>query len=118
MSVVQGNRAGLDQALEDDRLTVILLSGSPSGAAGKIYDRITQVIEQPFRKAFLIISLDVLSPAERSKWFGGDVERFAVIGGKGRVVAVQGSTSELMLSNGTYPSTLAIRRVFARGDGA
>ncbi len=118
MSVIHDSRTALDKALHDDRLTVIVLAGSPSSDAGKIYDRITQVIDAPFRKAFLITSLEVLSPTECSQWFGGETERFAVIGGEGRTVVTRGPASDLMLSNGVYPSNLAIRSAFARGDAA
>ncbi len=118
MSIVYDSRTGLEKALEDQRLTVMVLSGSPSSDAGKIYDRITQVIDAPFRKAFLITSLEVLLPSERSEWFGGDMERFAVIGGEERKVVTRGPASDLMLGNGLHPSTLAIRSAFAKGDAA
>jgi hypothetical protein len=43
------------------------------------------------------------------------VERYAVIGGDGRVIAARGTCADLMLTTRNEPSVMAIRSAFAKG---
>lgn len=116
--IIKENRTGLDQALGNPKLTVLLLSGVRESKAGKVYDFVSNENWDTWRRCFLITDLTVLTGAEQTEWFdGAKTDRYAVVGGKEhpKSVAQMGLIEDLLKSDGK-PGRRKIGSTFARGD--
>ena len=112
------NRVRLNQALENARLTVLLLSGMRESKAGKVHDFVSAHDLEQWRRCFLITDLTVISEAEKTRWFdGANTDYYAVVGSTEhpKVVAQKGFIGDLLGSDG-QPDILKIRSAFAIGD--
>ena len=112
------NQGKLDQALEDDRTTILLLSGGQDSKCEEVHAFVDGYDWEPWRHYFLITDLLILMPAELDQWFDGpNPDQYAVIGGATipKPVARKGPVEHLLKADGG-PSILKIRSVFAAGD--
>jgi len=113
MTVIDQDRSKLDAALEEDGVTLLLISDDPDPVAELVHDKAEDVAKE-WQRAFLVKDLAVLKPKERETWFEEE-GHFAVVGGKKKVVALRGPISNLMLPSGK-PSGVEIRWAFNQGD--
>lgn len=114
--------------LEDADSTILVLSGGPKAVLVHDYTQEAGVLE-PWQVCFLIEDFSILEQTEKDSWFGGaNPENYIVFGGedtaqqagadgpnKKKLVADQGSTSSLMVSD-TKVDKIAVSDVFAKGD--
>ena len=116
--IIMKNRVRLNQALENARLTVLLLSGMRESKAGKVHDFVSARDLEQWRRCFLITDLTVISEAEKTRWFdGAKTDHYAVVGSTEhpKAVAQEGSIEDLLRSDGR-PGIRKIRSAFAIGD--
>jgi hypothetical protein len=125
MTKIEDDRAPLDKALGNLKNTLLVLSGSDATAAGAIHEVAQAKITEPWRKAFWVTNLELLTEeelaSEHAKLFarGG---RYALIGRcKGddgrqhRVIVARGYHADL-LDSGGEPDVIKIRRAFNNAD--
>lgn len=106
-------RTKLQQALDTDGCTILIISDDPDSNAEHIHDKAEDVAKD-WQYVFLVTNLGMLKPAERKAWFDEE-GHYAVIGGTNKVVAVRGPLSDFLLPDGTA-SGIEIRWAFAQGD--
>jgi hypothetical protein len=108
---------GLNTAVNDDLLALLLLSGSQPSTAASVHDylEINDALED-FQQCFLITKLDKLSQQRQNDWFAGaSQDRYAVLRGpcpKG--VTCTGPVSDLLGDDGK-PSIIEILFVLSKG---
>ena len=110
------SRAALERALEDPALTVLLIAGS-DGTPLAVHDLAdgTETPARPWRVAFLVTDLALLTAAEKRDWELAD-GRYAVLGGDPpKALADSGDAADLTRTSGE-PSILRVRQAFANGD--
>lgn len=76
MAIITDDRSALDDALGDDRATLLVLVGEPPSSAGQVHDCAEgerpdcgEGITDDWRYTFLVTDPDILTPAERQEWF-------------------------------------------------
>ena len=116
--IIKENRTKLDQALGNDKTTILLLAGPDGSQSGAIHNFVMGYDWEPWRLYFLLTDLTILTSAEQDQWFDGPHNNhYAVVGGPQvpKVVARKGPVKDLLRNNGK-PSILKIRSAFAAGD--
>ncbi len=110
------DRPKLRAALEDDETTILLLAPASGDIMKEIHDEAVEAVKpQPWRKTFLLKSLDILTADERDQWLP-DATDYCVLGGDSpKTLGPAGGRNDLLLADGT-PSRLKIRGKFAEGD--
>jgi hypothetical protein len=118
--IIDQDRTELDQALDNERLTVLLLAGTKESKAGEVHGfAITTVgLLEDFYRCFLLTDLSILTMPEKNRWFTGDeMDRYAVVGGKEspKRVGKKGAVDDLLRID-RQPSKTKIRLAFAKGN--
>ncbi len=111
--VIKEKRTRLDKALSNQRLTVLLLSGTKESKAGKIHNAFVAFKWERSYRCILITDLSLLTKSERTKWFdGAKVDRYAVLKGTNlpKRLASKGPVENLLRVRDSRPDRIKIRR--------
>jgi hypothetical protein len=117
--ILTDDRTELDEALADDDLTLLLLSGSEDSRA-RIVDRcLDEENWEDWYRSFLITDFNLLTDEEIVEWFDVPIqERYAVLGGDSpKKVASKGEVVDyLTLPNKDKCDRLNTKKELAKGD--
>jgi hypothetical protein len=115
--IVSTARTRLDQALANERHTLLLLCGSRQSQAGIIHAALKTMGLAPWRRYFLITNLTLLTDQEKQTWFdNAQSDRYALLGGRilPKTVAVSGPITDLLRADGK-PGARKIRAAYNQG---
>lgn len=116
--IVKEGKARLKKTLGNKRLTVLLLLGARDSKAGEVHEFFMKDTWEDWRRCFLIMDPALLTPAEKSRWFGvGNSDRYAVVGGRKtpKDLGKRGPIKDLLNSRGK-PDVFNIAKAFGSGD--
>ncbi len=115
--IIKQDTTEMQSALANVEWTVMLLSGDEASTAGKVHTFLEGLGLEPWRKYFLITDLNALRQQDRDAWFGGaNVDRYVVLGGSvPKRPACAGPITDLLRAD-QEPSSMKIRKAFAKGD--
>ena len=117
MVVLTGSRAPLQALLDDDELSILVLSGAAAGSdARRVHDEVEELFErqQTWRRTVLVTDLALLTADERRDWLD-QPDRHAFVARRSRRTTGKGTVGDLLKQNGE-PSRRDLRRGFSTAD--
>jgi len=112
-TILRRDRGRLDESLADPTARILLVSGRNPSRAQKVHDEAHWLVQLPTWQVYMVRKLSLLTPVESGDWFGGELQRYALV--TNGSVEVGGDVEDLCSAG--QASRPAIRGVF-EGSGA